>query len=69
MTVGRNIILRMLKELFDRLRRARNTAQPTKCLIGADRMEFLGQQFGGDMITPSHDNLKKLKTPYLTTKK
>ena len=60
--------LRTLKELFCRLRRARITAQPTKCLLGANRMEFLGHQI--DVITPSCDSLEKLwKTPRSTTKK
>ena len=36
--------LRTLKELFGRLRRARSTARPTKCLLGANRMEFLGHK-------------------------
>ena len=36
--------LRTLKELFGRLRKARITAQPTKCLLEASRMEFLGLQ-------------------------
>ena len=31
-------------------------------------MEFLGHQVGGDVITPSHDNLEKV-TPLPTTKK
>ena len=62
--------LRTLKELFGRLRRARITARPKKCLLGANRMEFLGHQIGGDAITPSSDNLEKVrKTPRLTTKK
>ena len=62
--------LRTLKELFGRLRRARITAQHTKCLLGANRMEFLGHQIGSDVITPSSDNLEKVrKTPRLTTKK
>ena len=55
----------MLKELFGRLRKARITARPTKCLLGASRMEFLGHQVGGDNI-----NLEKVRsTPHLTTKK
>ena len=62
--------LRTLKELFGRLRRARITARPTKCLLGANRMEFLGHQIGGDVITPSSDNLEKVqKTPRPTTKR
>ena len=53
--------LRMLKELFGRVRKAQITAQPTKCLLGASRMEFLGHQVGGDIITPSRDNLEKVR--------
>ena len=53
--------LRTLTELFGRLRRARITARPMNCLLGANRMEFLGYQTGGDVITPSEDNLKKGK--------
>ena len=60
-----------LKDLFGRLRRARITApRPTKCLLGANRMEFLSHQIGDDVITPSRDNLEKVwKTPRLSTKK
>ena len=61
--------LRKLKALSGRLRKAKITAWPTKCLLGANRMEFLGHQVGGDVITPNHDNLEKMKnTPCLTTK-
>ena len=36
----------------------------------ASRMEFLGHEVGGDVITPSRDNLKKVRnTPRPTTKK
>ena len=62
--------IRTLKELFGRLRKARITARPTKCLLGASRMQFLGHQVGGDIITPSRDNLEKVRnTPRPTTKK
>ena len=62
--------LRILKVLFGRLRRARITARPTKCLLGANRMQFLGHQIGGDVITPSNDNLEPVwKTPRPTTKR
>ena len=61
---------RTLKELFGRLRRATITARPTKCLLGANRMEFLGHQIGGDVTTRSSYNLEKArKTPRLTTKR
>ena len=62
--------IKMLKELFGRLRKARITARPTKCLLGASRMEFLGHQVGVDVINPSRDNLEKVRnTPRPTTKK
>ena len=62
--------IRTLKELFGRLRKARITARPTNCLLGARRMEFLGHQVRGDVITPSRDNLEKVRnTPRPTTKK
>ena len=62
--------LRTLKKLFGRLRRARITAQTTKCLLGANRIEFLGHQIGGDVIIPSSDNLEKVrKTPCPTINK
>ena len=62
--------IKTLKELFGRLRKARITARPTKCLLGASRMEFLGHQVRGDVITPSRDNLEKVRnTPRPTTKK
>ena len=49
--------LRTLKELFGRLSKARITARPIKCLLRASRLEFLGHQVRGDVITPSRDNL------------
>ena len=62
--------LRTLKELFGRLSRARITARPTKCLLGANRMEFLGHLIGGNVMTLSSDNREKVwKTPRLNTKK
>ena len=61
---------RTLKKLFGRLRKARIPARPTKCLLGASRMEFLGQQVRVDVITLSRDNLEKVRnTPRPTTKK
>ena len=62
--------LRTSKKLFGRMRRARITARLMKCLLGANRMEFLSHQIGGDVITPSSENLEKVgKTLRLTTKK
>ena len=53
--------IRTLKELFGRLRKAGITARPTKCLLGASRMEFRDHQVGGDVITPSLDTLEKFE--------
>ena len=52
--------LRTLKELFGRLRRAKNTARPIKCFLEANRMEFVSHQFGGDVITLSCDIVTKV---------
>ena len=57
---GSNRVVKV-KELFGRLRKARITIRPTKCLLGASRMEFLGHQVGGDVITLSRDNLEKVR--------
>ena len=62
--------LRTLKELFSRLRKARITARPTNCLFGASRMEFLGHEVAGDVVTQSRDNQEKVRnTPRLTRSK
>ena len=44
--------LRRLKDLFGRLRKANDHSRPTKCLLGANRMEFLGHQIRGDYPGP-----------------
>ena len=62
--------IRMLKELFGRLRKAKITARPTKCLVGPNRMEFLGHKVECDVIAMSRDNLEKVQnTSRPTTKK
>ena len=64
--------LRTLKELFGRLRKAKDHSSTYKVLTGSQQngLEFLGHQVGGDVITPSCDNLEKVRnTPRLTTKK
>ena len=55
--------LRTLKELLER--RVRITAHPMKCLLGEDRMEFLGDRIRCEVITPR----KVCKTPHRTNKK
>ena len=50
--------VKTLQELFGRLRRANITVRPKKYLLGANRIEFLCHQIGGDVFTPSEDNLE-----------
>ena len=51
-----------LKEIFGRLRMARITARPTKCLLGASRMEFLGHQVRGDILEIFNTRLPRSKS-------
>ena len=43
--------LQVLKKLLRRLRKAGLTAKPSKCVFGAESVEFLGHHIGRDWIT------------------
>ena len=59
----------MLEELLRRLRKAGLTVKPSKCVFGAESVEFLGHCIGRDWITINEDNLEKIRTaPRPTTK-
>lgn len=59
-----------LRELLERMRRANLTARPSKCVVGAMRVEFVGHQIGQGSIGLNEDNLVKiLQAPRPTTKK
>ena len=48
--------VRTLERLFRRLRDAGFTARPSKCVLGAGSLEFLGHTLGFDWVTPSEGN-------------
>ena len=54
--------LQVLGELLRRLRKARLTVKPSKCVFGAESVEFLGHYIGRDWITINEDNLEKIHT-------
>ena len=54
--------LQVLEELLRRLRKAGLTAKPSKCVFGAEFVEFLGHYIGRDWITANEDNLEKIRT-------
>ena len=54
--------LQVLEELLRRLRKAGLTVKPSKCVFGAESVEFLGHYIGRDWITINEDNLKKICT-------
>lgn len=54
--------LATLNEVFQRLQHAKLTARPSKCMLAAKSVEFLGHSIGHDWITPSDDNLEKIRS-------
>ena len=61
--------LQVLGELLRRLRKAGLTVKPSKCVFGAESVEFLGHCIGGDWITINEDNLEKIRTARRPTTK
>ena len=53
--------LQVLEELLRRLREAGLRVKPSKCVFGAESVEFLGHYIGGDCITINEDNLEKIR--------
>ena len=54
--------LQVLGELLRRLREAGLRVRPSKCVFGAESVEFLGHYIGRDWITINEDNLEKIRT-------
>ena len=54
--------LQVLEELLRRLRKAGLTVKSSKCVFGAESVEFLGHYIGRDWITINEDNLEKIRT-------
>ena len=61
--------LQVLGELLRRLRKAGLTVKPSKCVFGAESVEFLGHYIGRDWITINEDNLEKIRTARRPTTK
>ena len=59
----------VLEELLRRLRKGALTAKPSKCVFGAESVEFLGHYIGRDRITINEDNLEKIRTARRLTMK
>ncbi|XP_072022821.1 uncharacterized protein [Amphiura filiformis] len=50
-----------LRELLQRLRKAKLTARPTKCYIGFEKVEFLGHVVGQGMLQPNSNKLEAIQ--------
>ena len=61
--------LQVSEELLRRLRKAGLTEKPSKCVFGAESVEFLGRYIGRDWITINEDNLEKIRTARRPTTK
>lgn len=62
--------LKVLRELFMRLRRANLTAKPSKCSFCFETIECLGHIVGGNVLQPNPDKLKAIEdAPRPQTKK
>ena len=53
--------LNTLKCLFERFRDADMTVKPSKCVIGARKVDFLGPNVGDGMVGLHNDNVEKIK--------
>ena len=61
--------LQVLEGLLRRLRKARLIEKPSKCVIEAESIKFLGDHIGRDWITINEDNLEKMRTTRKPTTK
>ena len=60
----------VIREVLERILRAGLTVRPSKCLIGAEALDFIGHHIGKDMIEPNEENISKVRSaPRTTTKK
>ena len=59
----------VLREVFRRLSDAGLTIRPSKCVLGADKVDFIGHQLMGGKMTPKENNIEKIRNaPRPTTK-
>lgn len=61
--------LKILKSVLERLKIYGLTARPSKCIIGTTSLEFIGHHISPGKISPTNDNLEKIRqSPRPTTK-
>ena len=59
-----------LRETLDRIAKAGLTVRPTKYLLGAESLNFIGHHIGKGIIEPDEENIRTVRnTPRPTTKK
>ena len=59
-----------LRETLDRIANAGLTVRSSKCLIGAESLDFIGHHIGKEIIEPDEVNIRKVRNaPRPTTKK
>ena len=59
-----------LRQVLDRLRSAKLTAKPSKCMIGYDSIECLGHNIVGQTVRPQEDKIQGIRdAPRPTTKR
>ena len=59
-----------LRQVLDRLRSAKLTAKPSKCMIGYDSIECLGHNIVGQTVRPQEDKIQAIRdAPRPTTKR
>ena len=49
-------------EVLERILRAGLTVRPSKCLIGAEALDFIGHHIGKGMIEPNEENISKVRS-------
>ena len=60
----------VLCEVLERILRTGLTVRPSKCLTGAEALDFIGHYIGKGMIEPNKENISKVRSaPRPTTKK
>ena len=59
-----------LRQVLDRLRSAKLTAKPSKCMIGYDSIECLGHNIIGQTVRPQEDKIQAIRdAPRPSTKR
>ena len=50
-----------IRDVFERIRKARVTVRPTKCLIGYAKVGFAGHKVGSDVVEMEDDKVEKVR--------